>query len=145
MSTQIVENVSGQMPPPIQPIDSFQAELEKYVGHVVADFTKNLLKDYEIFQPKDVAKYVAENLFLIDLLKETPSQIKKHFGSEQKLILQFFLDPEDPSGHGLHILVLTKSSVEEARSLMDKFDEDWWFDNEHRSHSKIMVNLRYIK
>lgn len=106
---------------------------------------EHLAKDYEIHNPKEVGEFLGNNLFLLDLIGEIPSQIRKYFGKKQKLVLEFFLDPEDPNWHRLHILVPTNSSVDEARTLMDKFDENWWLDNEPRSNSKIMVNLRYVK
>ncbi len=141
MSTQIVENVSGQVPPPIQPLDSFHAEFEKYVGYVVADFTKNILKDYEIFQPKDVAEYLAENLFLIDLLKESPKHIRHSFGAEQKLGLKVFRDIEDPTWIELEILILGRRSFAKNSPLLEKFLEEWWLDNMNRAKHKLNIKL----
>lgn len=140
MSTQIIQNVSGQAPP-IQPIDSFQSELEQYVGYSVAEFTKNLLKDYEILQPKDVAEYLAENLFLLDLLKESPEHIRRCFGVRQQLGLKVFRDVEDPTWVELEIVILGRKSFTESFPTLEQFLEEWWFDNMGRAKNKLNIKL----
>jgi hypothetical protein len=105
---------------------------------------EHLAKDYIIENPKEVADFIGDNLFLLQLLEEIPTKIRTHFGKEQELILQFFADPEDVNWHRLLVSVQTKSA-KDSRPKLDKFDEDWWIDNEERSDSKILINLEFVK
>jgi len=100
-----------------------------------------LAREYEIRNPSKVAEFLSDNLFLLDLLKEIPVQIRKIFGDEQNLKLEFFLDPEDPNYHRLTIGIPTETKAEKSSSLLKKFDETWWFDNERKSRSKILIDL----
>jgi len=104
-----------------------------------------LAREYEIRNPSEVAKFLRENKFLLDLLEEIPAQIRKVFGKKQSLNLEFFLDPEDPTWHRLFVRIPTKLEIAEAHKSFDCFKEKWWFDNEDRSGSKIFINLRFAK
>lgn len=104
-----------------------------------------LAREYEIRNPSPVAEFLSENLFLLDLLKEIPAHLREQFGEEQNLILRFFLDPEDPTAHCLHVRVPTKLETGNARELLEKFDEHWWNENEKNSNFKIFVNLDFVK
>jgi hypothetical protein len=106
---------------------------------------KNLAKDYEILNPKEVGEFIGNNVFLLDLLDEIPIQIRKRFGKRQKLSLHFVLDPEDPTWHRIHVIVPTKLDFKKAFATMERFDEEWWFDNGVRANSKLMVLLEYLK
>ena len=106
---------------------------------------EHLAKDYIIKNPPEVADFIGENLFLLELLEEIPAQIRKHFGKSQELILQFFSDPEDPNYHRLSIGIPTKKDIENSSALLKKFDENWWFANERKSHSKILIDLESAK
>lgn len=102
---------------------------------------ETLARDYDIKNPEQVAEFIGENLFLLDLLEEIPAQIRKVFGEEQGLKLEFFLDPEDPNYHRLAVAIPTKAEFAESSSLLQKFDEEWWFANERKSRSKILIDL----
>ena len=104
-----------------------------------------LAREYEITKPTEVVAFLSENLYLFDLLKEIPTQVRKHFGAEQNFVLQFFLNPEDPSWHQLHVLVPTKVSVEEAFALLEKFESDWWLENFARADMKLQILMEYGK
>lgn len=104
-----------------------------------------LARDYEIRNPEKVGEFIGKNLFLIDLLEEIPAQIRKFFGNEQKLILDFFWNPEDPTWHQVHVLVPTKLSIDEAFATMEKFDEAWWLENFGRADMKLQILREYIK
>jgi hypothetical protein len=103
-----------------------------------------LAREYEIRNPSKVAEFLSENLFLLDLLKEIPAQIRKFFVEAQPLILEFFWNPEDPTWHQLHVLVPTKFSVDEAFSTMEKFDEAWWLENFARADMKLQILKEYV-
>ena len=106
---------------------------------------EHLAKDYIIKNPKEVAEFIGENLFLLELLEQIPEQIRKIFGDEQDLKLEFFFDPEDQNYHRLSIGVPTKSELKKSSSLLQEFDENWWFKNERKSLSKILIDLEFTK
>lgn len=104
---------------------------------------EHLAKDYDIKNPQKVGDFIGENLFLMEILEEIPYQIRRYFGVEQKIILLFFLDPEDPTAHCLHVRVPTTSGIE-ARQSLEKFGADWWNENEINCDFKIFVNLDFV-
>ena len=104
-----------------------------------------LAREYEIRNPSEVAAFLSKNKSLIDWLEEIPARIREHFGAGQKLILRFFLDPEDPTAHCLHVRLPTKLETQNARQLLEKFDEQWWNENEINCSFKIFVNLDFVK
>ncbi|NJM52738.1 MAG: hypothetical protein HC846_04680 [Blastocatellia bacterium] len=106
---------------------------------------EHLAKDYLIKNPKEVAEFIGENLFLLELLEEIPARIRKYFGKSQELILQFFADPEDPNYHRLWVGIPTKNDSENSSFLLKEFDENWWFINERKSQSKILIDLESTK
>lgn len=141
MQTQALEQVAPQ----VLPYNDAAELLNREFQTRMLEQSNVLAREYEIKNPSQVAAFLSENLFLLDLLKEIPAQIRKHFGAAQKVTLEFLLDPEDPGYHRLHALIPTELSVKESMQLLDRFDEEWWLSNERRSYSKILVNLEYLK
>ena len=125
--------------------------LESVKSSAIADVLQNglashtrshaetLARDYDIKNPEQVAEFIGENLFLLDLLEEIPVQIHRFFGSDRNLKLEFFWNPEDPTWHQLHIFVPTNLSAKESFSAMENFEENWWLDNFARSDMKIQI------
>lgn len=140
MQTETLEKSTAK----ITPYNDVAELIDREVHAKTLEQINVLAREYEIRNPSKVAEFLSENLFLLDLLKEIPEQIRKYFGDEQKLILEFFWNPEDPTWHQLHVLVPTKLSVDETFSVMGKFDEGWWLDNFARADMKLQILKEYV-
>ncbi len=141
MQTETLEKTDAQ----VTPINETAELIDREIHRKTLEQINVLAREYEIRNPSEVAEFLSENKYLIDLLEEIPAQIREVFGDEQNLTLEFFLDPEDSTWHRLFVRIPTKFVPKESNNLLDKFKENWWFDNESRSNSKISVNLRFIK
>ncbi|HMS43255.1 MAG TPA: hypothetical protein PKE69_23705 [Pyrinomonadaceae bacterium] len=141
MQTETLEKTDAQ----VTPINETAELIDREIHRKTLEQINVLAREYEIRNPSEVAEFLSENKSLIDLLEEIPAQIRKVFGKKQNLTLEFFLDPEDSTWHRLFVRVPTKSEVEVAHKSFDNFKENWWFENEERSNSKIFINLRFTK
>lgn len=141
MQTQTLDKTTVK----ITPYNDVAELIDREVHRKTLEQINVLAREYEIRNPSKVAEFLSENLFLLDLLKEIPAQIRKVFGKKQNLKLEFFLDPEDPNYHRLSIGIPTKTEAEKSSSLLKKFDENWWFINERKSRSKILIDLEFAR
>lgn len=139
MQTETLEKTTAE----ITPINETAELIDREIHRKTLEQINVLAHEYEIRNPAEVAEFLSENLFLLDLLKEIPAQIRKVFGDEQNLKLEFFLDPEDVDYHRLAVGVPTKKKLEKSSALLKKFDENWWFANERKSQSKILIDLEF--
>jgi len=110
----------------------------------VNDEINALRSKYEISNFEEVKNFLSKNRFLVSLLEEIPNKIYQYFGNSQKLALQVLYEPDSPDSSELWILVLTELSAKEARSIMDKFDDDWWLENLSRAVCKLNVGIEYV-
>ncbi len=141
MQTETLEKTTVE----ITPYNEIAELIDREVHAKTLEQINVLAREYEICNPSKVAEFLSENLFLLDLLKEIPAQIRAVFGKNQSLKLEFFLDPEDANYHRLAVGVMTKKELEKSSSLLQKFDENWWFANERTSRSKILIDLESVK
>ena len=141
MQTQTLENQTAK----VAPINDVAELIDREVHAKTLEQINVLAREYEIRNPSEVAAFLSKNKSLIDWLEEIPARIREHFGAGQKLILRFFLDPEDPTAHCLHVRLPTKLETQNARQLLEKFDEQWWNENEINCSFKIFVNLDFVK
>ncbi|MDQ3748911.1 MAG: hypothetical protein M3367_07860 [Acidobacteriota bacterium] len=141
MQTETLEKPTAK----VAPVNAVAELIDREIHAGMLEQINVLAREYEIRNPSEVAIFLRENKFLLDLLEEIPAQVRKVFGKKQKLSLEFFLDPEDSTWHRLFVRIPTKFVAKETNDLFDKFKEKWWFDNENRSNLKIAVNLRFIK
>ncbi len=141
MQTETLEQTTEK----IVPVNETAELIDREIHAKTLEQINVLALEYEVRDPSKVAEFLSENLFLLDLLKEIPAQIRKFFGNGQKLILEFFWNPEDPAWHQVHVLVPTKLSVDEAFATMEKFDEAWWLENFARADMKLQILKEYIK
>ncbi|CAN5742925.1 hypothetical protein BH24ACI2_BH24ACI2_11180 [soil metagenome] len=109
----------------------------------IQNFVKQYLNEYEVRDVERVTDFLFKNQFLVDVLLEIPAQVRRVFGEDQKLVLSFWLDPEDPTWHHVQVLIPTKNAAKKSSDLMDKFDEEWWLDNCQRVDSKLSISKEY--
>ncbi|MDQ3132117.1 MAG: hypothetical protein M3Q99_15325 [Acidobacteriota bacterium] len=141
MQIQTLENPDAK----VVPINDVAELIDREIHAKTLEQINVLAREYEIRNAPEVALFLRENNFLLDLLEEIPAQIRKVFGKKQNLKLEFFLDPEDPNYHRLAVTIPTKAEVKKSSSLLQKFDENWWFVNERKSRSKILIDLEFAR
>ncbi len=141
MQIQTLENPT----PKITPVNDVAELIDREIHAKTLEQINVLAREYEIRNPSEVALFLRDNTFLLGLLEEIPTQIRKVFGKKQNLKLEFFLDPEDPNYHRLAVAIPTKTEVKKSSSLLQKFDENWWFVNERKSRSKILIDLEFAR
>lgn len=129
----------------VAPINAVAELIDREIHRKTLEQINVLAREYEIRNPSEVAAFLTENKSLIDWLEEIPARLREHFGAAQKLVLRFFLDPEDSTAHCLHVRIPTKLESQTARELLGKFDENWWSENEINCNFKIFVNLDFTK
>lgn len=141
MQTETLEKTTAK----IVPINDVAELIDREIHAKTLEQINVLAREYEIRNPSEVAAFLSRNKSLIDLLEEIPAQIRKVFGDKQNLKLEYYFDVEDASWNKLHVYIPTKFKKSESRDLLEKFGEDWWFERESQTDSKIFVNLRFIK
>ncbi len=140
MQTETLENESKTL----APYNDVAELIDNKIHAAMLESINFLAREYDIRNPSEVAKFLRENLFLFDLLKEIPQKIRDYFGEDQKLSLRMSYDPDFPQSSDLWVAILTKLSVDKVFPLLEKFDEEWWFDNSERTHCKLNIKLEYI-
>lgn len=75
-----------------------------------------------------VEDFLQQHPGLVALLMEARQHIARYFGADCRLTLQPFYDPEDLQHPHLLLLIGATQSMAEALRLLDRFDEEWWFD-----------------
>ena len=141
MQTETLEKTTAK----IVPINEVAELIDREIHAKTLEQINVLAREYEIRNPSEVAEFLRENTFLLGILEEIPVQVRKVFGKKQPLNLDFFLDPEDPTWQRLFVRIPTKFEVKDAHKSFDNFKENWWFENEDRSASKIFITLRFTK
>ena len=141
MQTETLEKPTAK----VAPVNAVAELIDREIHQKTLEQINVLACEYEIRNPTEVAVFLRDNNFLLDLLEEIPAQIRKVFGKKQNLNLEFFLDPEDPNYHRLSVGIPTKAEVKKSSSLLQKFDENWWFVNERKSRSKILIDLEFVR
>ncbi|MDQ3714014.1 MAG: hypothetical protein M3388_17600 [Acidobacteriota bacterium] len=119
-------------------------QIAKSQTKAVNDEITALPSKYEISNFEEVKSFLSKNRFLISLLEEIPNKIFQYYGGEQKIALEVFYEPDFPQSSKLWVSVLTELSAEEARSIMDKIDEDWWLANINRAKCKLNIGIDYV-
>lgn len=104
----------------------------------------SLSRKYKIIRVEEVKKFLLKNRFLILLLEEIPNKIYEYYGNEQEISLELFYEPDFPQSSKLWVSVLTEKSAEDARSIMDRIDEDWWLENIDRANCKLNIGIDYV-
>lgn len=137
MQTQTLDN--------LEPYNEVAKLIDDEIHAEMLERINFLAREYEIRNPSEVAKFLRENLFLFDLLKEIPQKIREFFGEEQNLNLKFNYDFEDPNYHRLFVGIPTNSAMKKSSELLNEFDENWWFENERKSSSKILIDLEFAE
>lgn len=113
-------------------------------ANVINDGINALRSKYEISDFEEVKNFLSKNRFLISLLEEIPNKVYQYYGNTQKISLEVFYEPDFPQSSELWVSVLTELSAEEARSIMDRLDEDWWLENIDRANCKLNIGIDYV-
>ncbi len=83
---------------------------------------------YAIKNVLDVKSFLLENSHLISPLRDIYGEIRRIFTDKaNSIILEKIIDPVE-NYSGLHIKIINDLSSDEALSLLDRFDEEWWLD-----------------
>lgn len=88
-----------------------------------------------------VANFLRENPFLIDLLAVGYRKIQQYFGSDAKVGLEVFTDPEADESRQLVALVRTDLPWQEEADRRETFYEEWWLDVLPAARYKLHVDV----
>lgn len=101
---------------------------------------------YSVRSPSEiVSEFLAENRYLVKLLKEARRQIAHYFGAETKPSLELVYIPETDILDKIWVLIPTKLDVEPALALLDRFDEEWWLDALVEAKDNMNIKLEYVR
>ncbi len=103
-----------------------------------------VLSKYIMFNSlTDEKRFLSKNTFLIDIIEEAITKIKKLFTSES-LELAIENDPEIQSDSEVLVLKIhTKKSPKEMIELLNKLDEEWWLETKLNTKQKLVIEEEY--
>lgn len=97
---------------------------------------------YNFRKPAEVSRFLEVNPFLIPLLREAYTHIRKYFPSS-KLILEAVADPEAIDEEQLVVFIAANHDPDEASEALNRLDEDWWLDAMERAQDKLCITLEF--
>ncbi len=103
---------------------------------------QSLEQVYDFRKPIEVSHFLAMNPFLIPLLGEAYTHIKKFFPSS-KLFVEVVADPEEIDEQQLVVFIAANHDPDEASEALDQFDKDWWLDAMDRAQDKLCITLEF--
>lgn len=94
---------------------------------------------------EDAEPFLAEHPAVVPVLYEVGDKLREIFGAATTLVVERFVDPESSAvPDELFVRVKTTLTVEEARALLERFEEEWWLDNMQRANCLINVALEFV-
>jgi len=90
----------------------------------------------------EVSHFLEVNPFLIPLLREAYTHIRKYFPSS-KLFLEAVADPEVIDEVQLVVFIAANHDPDEASEALNRLDEDWWLDAMERAQDKLCITLEF--
>ena len=87
--------------------------------------TKKIEQVYSLRNAQTIGRFLQQHPHLIDFLLESYPYIEKYFGTQTKVFLDIFLDPE-LAEEQLLASIETSLSVDEALTLLNKLDDEWF-------------------
>lgn len=104
----------------------------------------SLRKSYQFISEEEIIRFILKNFYLVTLLREAPTQIKRIYGESVKLILKLSAEPDFLQSTELWVLILTELPASKAFPLLEKLDKEWWLENIDRANCKLNISLEYI-
>lgn len=101
---------------------------------------------YELRNAADFAEYIASHPQLTDFLRAGHQELRRLFGPEPKFVLEIVRDPEasTPSDF-LFVNIRTSMPIEDAMTLLDQFDEDWYLGQLDGFGELVNFNLEFYE
>jgi hypothetical protein len=98
---------------------------------------------YNIRRESEVFKFLEDKPSLIPLIVEAHKRIRDYFGSSTELVLEVITDPEATEDYELVIFVRTNLSPDDAFSMLEQLDEEWWLDASSEMREKICIHMEF--
>jgi len=129
--------------PPAVPMESFSFAWGQTEGEKLDNTTRLLSWLYEFRDFHSITSILHQNRGLVPLLLEVYGQVCLRFGSESRLALELFTDPEADSDQGLVVIIRAHLTPEQAQKAMDDFDMEWWLDALPRAEHRLTIVVEY--
>lgn len=115
----------------IESIDVFFESIKNEVDKV-----KDL---YNFVDESKVLLFIAEHIFLTDILLEAYHQIHKYFSGSQ-IVLEL-----DKYGYErIWVRIKTELDADKAFDRLKKLDYNWWIDISPRIEDKMMIDIDFV-
>lgn len=75
-----------------------------------------------------IKNYLSANFQLRDLLFVTYYKLKEYFDDNSEFMLELVPDIYEPSFEQLYIRVISNQDINKSLEILDKFENDWWFE-----------------
>jgi len=98
---------------------------------------------YEFSNIEEIRKFVLQNNYLVDILKEAPEDIYRIFGKSIKLVLELHSDPEEEWDE-LFIVIKSPYAPQKARELMNELDRMWFLNIMDKTQGKLCITEEYL-
>lgn len=95
---------------------------------------------YQIKNVEEVWHFLETHQYLVPLLIEACSQIRKYFPTAN-LTLEYAPDPEIAGEEQLLILIAFGENVEQDHDALQIFNHDWWFDAGDQAFNDVCIML----
>lgn len=98
---------------------------------------------FEFRDEQAIKLFLLEHSTLVDWLKESYSYLTKHFGSNNKYVLELVQLPGETDTN-LMVYIQTSLSAQEALGKLAAFDRDWFLKQTHNIGDILNFNLEFI-
>jgi hypothetical protein len=98
---------------------------------------------YNIRRESEVFKFLEDKPAIVSLVLEVHERIKDYFGASTELFLEVIADPDAAEDYELVIFVHTNLSPDDAFSMLELLDEEWWLDASSDMNEKLCIHVEF--
>jgi hypothetical protein len=98
---------------------------------------------YNIRRESEVFKFLEDKPAILSLVLEAHEHIRDYFGYSTELVLEVITDPEATEDYELVIFVRTSLSSDDAFSMLELLDEEWWLDASSDMNEKLCIHVEF--
>lgn len=107
--------------------------------------TAALLSRFLLHSQSDVISHIEHHPELLPVLNDARSRVEQYFGAKVDCSLTILNDPADRNFEPvLCVFIQTSLPPIEARAIMDRMDEEWWFDQPDCVSDTLNIDIQYL-